>query len=307
MPVEQIRSDIREFVSFIPKIADMDNEEFDQESHRRLHIIEHRASEIPEQRDDLMAELFALSAEELEASIMCRHSRTKPLGYAGDHVMIDMIYDRRADSFGRGKLWDEFYHRQAAPQAVRNRKTFFVETFTDLCRTRKAPSVLDIACGPCRDVVEAIAAAGENATGSHFYCTDMDPNAITYAQTVIAQAAPQVTFRWETANAFRMKIEQKFDLVWSAGLFDYLDERTASLLLKKMWGWTADGGELIVGNFHVSNQDRLWMEWCGDWRLIHRTEEDMFKLCDMARIPLDNAGFYFEPMGVNMFLRVRKG
>lgn len=130
---------------------------------------------------------------------------------------------------------------------------------------------------------------------------------ITYAQSVIAEAAPQVTFRWETANAFRMKIEQRFDLVWSAGLFDYLDERTATLLLKKMWSWTADGGELIVGNFHVSNQDRPWMEWCGNWRLIHRTEEDMFNLCDQAKIPLDDSRFYFEPMGVNMFLRVRKG
>lgn len=176
--------------------------------------------------------------------------------------------------------------------------------------------MLDIACGPCRDVSEAIVAAKHNAGGCHFHCADMDPNAISYAQNVIGSLSRRLsgveaerfpTFTWETANAFRMRPDRKYDLTWSAGLFDYLDERTAALLLKKMWGRTREEGEVIVGNFHVSNPDRPWMEWCGNWRLIHRTEEDMLRLCDKAGIPPDAARFHFEPLGVNMFLRVRKG
>lgn len=308
-----IRHAIAEFVSFIPTLGEIPDEEFDRQFHSRLHHIETKAQQIPDQRDLLMQELFESTAGELEQGIMYRHGRTKPLGYPGDHVMIDMIYDRRADSPGKGKLLDEFFNRQAASQAVRNRKSFFIDTFTGLCRSTPAPTVLDIACGPCRDVAAAIKAAGDSAAGCHFHCADMDANAIAYAQNVLAECrdvnfcASIPTVTWETANAFRMRPDRKYDLTWSAGLFDYLDERTAALLLKKMWSWTSDGGELIVGNFHVSNPDRPWMEWCGDWRLIHRTEEDMLRLCDKAGIPANAVRFHFEPLGVNMFLRVRKG
>ncbi len=306
---ETIHHELNDFVSFICKLGEMSDQEFDYEFHSRLLLIETLSQQIPTERDVLMKELFDRTGE-FEQGIMYRHSRTKPLGYPGDHVMIDMIYDRRADSPGKGKLLDEFFHRQPSPQAVRNRKSFFVETFTELCQETQAPAVLDIACGPCRDVVEAIRLAGDSAHRCHFHCADMDQNAIAYAQNVVAEcidALQSVSFKWEAANAFRMRPGRTYNLTWSAGLFDYLDERTAALLLKKMWSWTDIGGELIVGNFHVSNPDRPWMEWCGDWRLIHRTEEDMLRLCNKASIPLAAAQFHFEPLGVNMFLRVRKG
>jgi hypothetical protein len=45
---------------------------------------------------------------------------------------------------------------------------------------------------------------------------------------------------------------------------------------------------------------------CGDWRLIHRAEDDMLRLCDKAGIPADAERFHREPPGGNIFLRVRK-
>lgn len=248
---------------------------------------------------------MASTSSELKAGVMINHCRTKPLGYAGDHVIIDMIYQQLVDDTEAGRMMDEFFHRQKAPTAVRNRKSFFIDTFVDLCKKKPSPAILNIACGPCRDVDEAISEAGDTAISASFHCIDMDPRAIAYAQSVVS---PDKTdqIRWQATNAFRLRTSKKHDLVWSAGLFDYLEDRLAAALLRKMWDATVDGGEVIVGNFHTSNPDRPWMEWCGDWHLIHRDEEDMLHLCRQAGIPAESARFHYEPTGINMFLRITK-
>ena len=94
--------------------------------------------------------------------------------------------------------------------------------------------------------------------------------------------------------------------VWSAGLYDYLEDRLVSALLRRMWDATAVGGEVIVGNFHISNPDRPLMEWCGDWHLIHRDEDVMLDLCHRGGIPMDSVQFHYEPTGINMFLKIPK-
>jgi hypothetical protein len=48
------------------------------------------------------------------------------------------------------------------------------------------------------------------------------------------------------------------------------------------------------------------MEWCGNWHLIHRDEEDMMRICKMADIDSAQARIEYEPLGLNMFLRIKK-
>lgn len=121
--VEQIRSEIHELVSFIPLIGEIPDENFEAEFYQRLHRLEQQSHKVPEYRDALMNELFSLADEHLKKSKLCHHCRTKPFGYAGDHIMVDMIYERRADSPGKGKLLDDFFQRQTSSDAVRNRET----------------------------------------------------------------------------------------------------------------------------------------------------------------------------------------
>lgn len=165
--------------------------------------------------------------------------------------------------------------------------------------------MLDIACGPCRDVAEALAGAGESAEGASLHCVDMDPRAIEYTRSVV-DPGRAVQICWQATDAFRLRTRKKHDLVWSAGLFDYLNDRLAAALLRRMWDATAEGGEVIVGNFHTSNPDRAWMEWCGDWHLIHRDEDDMRSICHRAGVPTESIRFHYEPTGINMFLRISK-
>jgi len=301
----QITREIEEFKAFVKTAESIPEAVFDKEFHNRLWTIEKLARTEPENRTALMADFLASTTAEFEVGLMSRHSRKKPLGYAGDHVIIDMIYQQSAAKNDTGKMMDEFYHRQKAPTAVRNRKSFFIDTVAALCHKNPAPSILDIACGPCRDVAEALDKAGTAAKNASFHCIDMDSRAISYAQTVVdSSKASQIC--WQATDAFRFRTRKKYELVWSAGLFDYLNDRLAAALLRKMWDATSEGGEVIVGNFHISNPDRPWMEWCGDWHLIHRDEEDMRGICHRAGVSTDSIRFHYEPTGINMFLRISK-
>ncbi len=108
--------------------------------------------------------------------------------------------------------------------------------------------------------------------------------------------------RIETDNVFRFRPARRYSLIWCAGLFDYLNDRLAVTLLKKIWRWLDHGGRAIVGNFHPSNPTRNIMEWMADWPLVHRTQEEMISLAWKAGVPGDALFCESEPLGVSIFL-----
>lgn len=304
---EQIEDAIVDFAIYLTRIVSDEQVTFEKGFHEKLNRINNMSLKAPEHRRELMGNLFRSCANELNKSPVQYQSRNKPLGYPGDHLIIDWIYTHRVVSTGEGKLWDEFYQRQAAPQAVRNRKTYFCETFLKLFDEHSGNlSVLNIASGPCRDIAEALEKVAPETRSLFFHCIDMDKNAIAYAKTLLNGSSSKATFEWEAANVFRVKSVRKYELVWSAGLFDYLEDRYAIALIKRMWGWTKHGGTMIFGNFHPRNPSRNYMEWCGDWFLIHRTEPEMVRLCEKAGIPRESIWFDQEPLGVNIFCRAMK-
>jgi hypothetical protein len=76
----------------------------------------------------------SLSAQYMEESIH-GHVLRQPFGYAGDFLIIDKIYTQQcSDNFGK---WDQYFHRHAAPKAVRNRKDYFKQNMARILRERK--------------------------------------------------------------------------------------------------------------------------------------------------------------------------
>lgn len=291
-----IKSEIEAFAGFIPMIAELEGAEFQREFHARLNRIDEMSMTVPARRDELMRLCFDLCADELDKSLMQNHSRNKPVGYAGDYMLIDYIYTNKTHD--DGSLWDEFFHRQDAPIAVRNRKDYFIEQFTRQCAARPGGmSLLNIASGPCRDIAEALERIDSETL--HIHCVDSDKNAVAYAQGLVREHSAK--FTWQVGNVFRIRPTGQYDMVWSAGLFDYLDERYASALARRMWSWTRPGGRMIIGNFHPRNPSRNYMEWTGAWFLIHRTEADMLRFMEAAGIPGRCVTFEREPLGVNIF------
>ena len=61
---------------------------------------------------------------------------------------------------------------------------------------------------------------------------------------------------------------------------------------------------MVIGNFHVSNNDRYFLEYWGDWHLIYRTEDELRNLFEDD--PTADVNVFFDSSGIQMFLHIKK-
>jgi len=94
-----------------------------------------------------------------------------------------------------------------------------------------------------------------------------------------------------------------YDLVYCAGLFDYLPDESCTRLMEIFYEWLAPNGVLIVTNVAPSNPMRHGMENLLDWHLIYRAEPDMRGLWPA---PKGEVCIRSDKTGVNLFMEIRK-
>ncbi len=231
----------------------------------------------------------------------------KPHGYPGDYEIIDRIYREHVTDDPTLKNWDLYFHTQAAPRAVRNRKAYFISLMDAVVNSKPIGEpihVLNVASGPSRDVYEFFSER-DNASSVSIECVDTDPDAISYARSVCRPYLDRVTFK--EANALRYTSDRKFDLIWSAGLFDYFGDKGFKFLVERLYNMLADDGELVIGNFSRSNSTRYYMEVMGDWDLYYRDEDELRTIASECGIADSNIRVGREKEEVNLFLHINRG
>jgi extracellular factor (EF) 3-hydroxypalmitic acid methyl ester biosynthesis protein len=226
------------------------------------------------------------------------HIYSKPYGYAGDFHIIDRIYTQ---SYSEKYIkWDQFALSSDAACAVRNRKAYFKDQI--LKKTGSVNTLLNVASGPCRDLKELF----DENPGLHLKatCVDIDERAILYAKQINQQHLSKIAF--VNANIFKYNTDEKFDLIWSAGLFDYFDDAGFIDLLKKFRSFLNKNGEIIIGNFNQEhNPSRPFMELFGNWYLNHRTEIQLLSLAEEAGFNSSKVFIGRESENINLFLHIR--
>lgn len=230
--------------------------------------------------------------------------RIRPHGYPGDFEVIDRIYQEWHSPNPDLVKWDRFFHSRAAPRAVRNRKKYFLAWLSEQeARLSNHPRLrlLNVGSGPGRDLQEYFV----NTPNSRILCTsiDNDARAIAHAATVCKSVSKRVSFRQE--NALRFRPSESPHLIWSAGLFDYLNDRLFVTLLRRMWRMLAAGGEMVIGNFSPMNSTRGYMEM-GGWVLHHRDRAQLETLALKAGVPWEGINISSEAEGINLFSHLRK-
>jgi extracellular factor (EF) 3-hydroxypalmitic acid methyl ester biosynthesis protein len=235
---------------------------------------------------------------ETEATIM-GHIKRKPFGYAGDYAIIDRIYQKNiSKEFSK---WDAFSVNHPAAEAVRNRKDYFLETMQTKVNSSDNLRLLNVASGPARDLCELYNAIRPDKLQTT--CIEYDKRAISHAQKVCDRFLKHISFINE--NIFRFDTEEQYDVVWSAGLFDYFDNKTFVRVLSKLIKWAAPGGEIIIGNFSDDNPSRAYMEIFGEWHLHHRSPAELQRLAVEAGAKAGQIIIDEEPLGINLFLRIK--
>lgn len=272
-----------------------------------FNLIDIIAEEIDNSSDqEYLKEQFFNLCSGIESSLMHNRTRKKPCGYAGDYLLLDWIYIKKTAEKGAGKLFDELFHSYEASVSVRNRKEYFKKKCYELLKeSGQRIDVLDLGCGSCRDVQEIYQSLSNNHK-IHFHCVDSDPRAVEYAKNLLDGKIEKYNIEIKVANAFRLKTNKQYDLIWSAGLFDYLEKRVAVLLLKKIWRNLKENGRIIFGNFSPKNPTRKGMELVGKWYLIHRTAADLLQICRETKLPFSEIEVESEAEDINLFCILKK-
>jgi SAM-dependent methyltransferase len=251
---------------------------------------------------DVMSIWQALPDVYITTDTMQGYALMKPHGYSGDYVIIERIYQRWLSPKEHLVNWDRFFHSQEAPRALLNRKKYFVDILNSLEHKDGRRDVLNIGCGPCQDIVEFLS---QGKSHVFFQCVDYDKNAIEYSYNKIKEKGFLGNMEFHRDNALKFRPSKQYDLIWSAGLFDYLDAKTFGMLLVRQLDFIKPGGEIVIGNFSLNNPTRDYME-CGNWFLHHRSSEELIKIASECGIPRDKISVKSESLGVNLFLHISR-
>jgi extracellular factor (EF) 3-hydroxypalmitic acid methyl ester biosynthesis protein len=208
---------------------------------------------------------------------------------------------------------------QPAAQAVRNRRHAIAKKIREIKgRTREKDAstlkILSVACGPSKELEDALLTA-DDCRNLYLALLDQDASALLEAKETICQIEKKLNSKLEVDylnESVRTllalpHIEAKwgqFDFIYSMGLFDYLTPPAASMVLGKLYQLLKPGGEMVIGNFHVSNPNRYYMEYWLDWVLYYRTEEDFTNL--LKGVSNAETKLFFEDNKVQMFLHVKR-
>lgn len=225
--------------------------------------------------------------------------RTKPYGYAGDFDIIDRIYTNHISDNAYCASWDTYFQSQKAPNAVRNRKAYFKCLLKEKVNTNCFTSVLNLASGPGRDMLEYL--DDSDNTNIHFECVELDKDAIVYARELLFDYTDQVNFI--NKNIYRFVPEQKYDIIWSAGLFDYFNDTVFVKILARLIESNPQA-KIVIGNFSDANPTQPYMEVIGEWFLNYRSEDRLREMAIEAGAIPSKVRVEHEEEKVNLFLHI---
>ncbi len=287
---------------------------------RLLHAFEHQARQVAEDR---LTTHKAMARRELHPLMLCspfiHRTYTKPLGYAGDYEMVNMILGEpwRGGSTYARLINAAFVHSDVAV-AHRHRIDLLQSRLEDEARAAAQAGrpfrVLNVGCGPAAEVQRFVQGPMREVP-STFSLLDFSAETLNYArgrmqQALGASGGPveidyvqrSIHDLLKQAAGRRTDVSEGYDMVYCAGLFDYLSDRICRRLMRLFFDWTVPGGLVLATNVHPRNPIRAIMEHIVEWYLIMRDQQDMLALAPGT----GEASVYTEATGTNVFLEVRK-
>jgi SAM-dependent methyltransferase len=230
-----------------------------------------------------------------------------PRGYPGDFETVEYLVSgvnqaqdllaRSCEAYALSRAIAQQHRNKVQHQASRILRTMLANPG----KTR----IASIACGSCPDLrsirEQLPALAGE------IWLNDIDPDALHFSRASLRDVDPHLIVReGDAISSVRRLPRGAFDLVLSGGLFDYLDDRPAALLIQLAYRLLVEGGVFFFTNIATGNPYRTLIEYFGDWMLLERTEEDIYQLCENAGIGRGNVTIRREETGLALLIEVTK-
>ena len=256
----------------------------------------------------------------MKASAICRRSLERPLGYAGDYQMINIICNERLEG---ATLWEKAFNYFITgfppAKAVRERAFYLKGQILDTLEYASSQSltanIMSVACGPCQELQYALSEADKRYE-ANFYLIDQEEQAFNFSMKKLYSIIQKqisnirlVNMKQSVKNLLKnpdavSSEYPKMQLIYVVGLYDYLSPPVAQKLTGILLNMLAKDGKLIIGNFGVNHRFKFFIEYALDWFLIHRSTEEMMQFLPSGQtykavnvLELEN--------GSNLFLEVQ--
>jgi extracellular factor (EF) 3-hydroxypalmitic acid methyl ester biosynthesis protein len=255
-----------------------------------------------------------------------RRAYDKPQGYAGDFELMRLFFAAHMEG---EDLYARFLHfvgqRYPMSRTVVARERTMREAVRSRIATGRPVRVLSLACGPALELHNVLSELPQVEHPVELFLLDQDEDALAYAHRalhrVLADRRDALSgvelnaLHFSVGQLLRPKDEAEaavgrdvlgdMDLVYSAGLFDYLPRGVAKRLVQRLLGMLRPGGELFIGNLREDPASAWMMEHAVAWHLIYREPAAMLELA--AGLPdVAEARIVLDQTERCMFLHMRK-
>lgn len=239
-----------------------------------------------------------------------RRAYEKPLGYSGDYRLMELYFAR--DLTGEG-LFGRFLHSVAQNytlgRAVIGRERIMRQAVRAAADADgEGPvRILALAAGPAIELRRFLEETGPLPRPVELILLDQDRAAHETAHRYLTRillerrgGIPSVEVRCVHSSVRQLLKPQTaedvllvsetlagLDLIYSAGLYDYLPDPVAVRLTSLLYSRLGVGGRLLLGNL-METPDTTWLiDYVCGWTLLYRTDEAMLRLAaGLAPAPL---------------------
>jgi extracellular factor (EF) 3-hydroxypalmitic acid methyl ester biosynthesis protein len=236
-----------------------------------------------------------------------------PRGYPGDFETVEYILEQRNRAAPETLAYYLEQHALDSPIAQQHRNKValqaraILDAVADAEDADRPARILVLAAGSGADV--AMVQRELVGRDVQLVLLDQDRDALDFAMNRLTRVRAQVTpvCRNVIRGLGTVRQHGPFDLVLAGGLFDYLSDNVAVGVMRQAHErLLAPGGRFFFTNIGVDNPYRLWIEYLGDWRLIHRSADDVRALCAAAGFSTQQVEVTTERTGLALIVTCAK-
>ena len=216
------------------------------------------------------------------------------------------------------KLLNCWFISQPPAEAHRNRISYLMAKLQEetlrVRQSNRDAKFFNLGCGPAAEV-QRFMAESPVADAAQFMLLDFNDETLQFATSALSTARQRHQRKTGIQFAKRSVMQMlktggrsasgTYDVLYCAGLFDYLPDRMCKELMNIFYDMLAPGGLLLTTNVDTSNPIRNMLDYLLEWHLIYRNGKQMLQFTP-ERADTERVSVFADPTSVNIFLEIRK-
>ncbi|MFA6554086.1 MAG: class I SAM-dependent methyltransferase family protein [Candidatus Paceibacterota bacterium] len=232
---------------------------------------------------------------------------------ATTHKALELLYKKGHKKHSKSwpqKVMHKLWFGTNNSKAVRNRLQLVKRELRNTLMTLKQKdtpiSILSIASGSARAVIESIVETNSMDKKISIIFLDKNPEALEYSKrlseehNLTSNSNCNLTWINGTAETFLRSVQDnKFDIVEMVGLLDYFIDEKAVSVFRNIKNVLNGSGIFITANISHNQEEKFLTDVIG-WKMIYRSAEELGGLLLEAGFNEREIQLYYEPLEIHV-------